>query len=114
MSSLTPIAVKLMLEDDKSSTPDSKVIPMKTAKNQAQPRFRDTLRDRADQFTTPASRAGQTVTLVAKLLDAGVTPKTIASQLTDNSSNGYQYTEDQVRGIQQRWSHLFEQLKAYL
>ncbi|MEJ2898635.1 hypothetical protein [Acinetobacter sp. NS-4] len=100
MSQSQPITVHIMSEDEESSTANN-VIPMPKATKQPKPRLLDTFRDHADQIMTCGTRAGQTAVRVKKLLDAGVSPKTVASHLSDNSSNGFKYSEDQVRGIEQ-------------
>ncbi len=56
----------------------------------------NTVVDTIDKFTTATDRAGHTIHRVGQLVDAGVSPATIASQLTDNSSNGITYTKDDV------------------
>ena len=95
-----PITVDNILEDETSSTSNN-VIPMPKTTKQPKPRFLDTVRDHADQIMTCGTRAGQTSVRVKKLLNAGVSPKTVASHLSDNSSNGFKYSEQHVIGIDQ-------------
>jgi hypothetical protein len=53
--------------------------------------------------TTRTDRAGYTVERVGKLIDADVSHKTIASQMTDNSSNNHTYTETDVKAYEKLW-----------
>lgn len=49
-----------------------------------------------DKVSSPASRAGHTVERVGKMLEAGVSPRTIAMQMSDNSTNEINYTEQDI------------------
>lgn len=56
----------------------------------------DTPVDTFDKFFTSTNRAGAVVERVGKMLDAKVSPKVIALQLTENSPNSTTYTETHV------------------
>lgn len=56
----------------------------------------DSVNDGLEKVASPASRAGNTVERVGKMLDDGVSPKVIALQMTENSFNSQEYTEDDV------------------
>ena len=49
-----------------------------------------------EKCSTPATRAGNTVERVGKMAEAGVSRKTIASQMTERSRNGVAWTEQRV------------------
>ncbi len=49
-----------------------------------------------DKVSSPASRAGYTVERVGRMLEAGVSPRTIATQMSDNSTNKINYTEQDI------------------
>ena len=49
-----------------------------------------------EKVSSPASRAGNTVERVGKMLDEGVSPSVIALQMTENSPNGNQYSKSDV------------------
>ena len=55
--------------------------------------------DAFEKVQSPASRAGHSTERVAKLLKAGVPPKVIALQMTENSKIGQVYTEDDIRTL---------------
>lgn len=52
--------------------------------------------DILDNMTSSSDRAGRTVDRVSKMRKAGVSPRTIASQMTDNDVNGLEFTEQDV------------------
>ena len=52
-----------------------------------------------DQLNTPSTRAGSTLKRIAQMSSSGVSSKTIASQLEDNSKNGTQYSSEQIAGF---------------
>lgn len=56
----------------------------------------DTASNAIDKVSSPACRAGYTVERVGKMLEAGVSPRTIATQMSDNSTNGIVYTEQDI------------------
>ena len=56
-----------------------------------------------EKTRTQKSRAADTVERVGKLFEKGVSLKTIASQLTDNSRDGHAYTAENVEGIVMAW-----------
>ena len=53
--------------------------------------------------TTRTDRAGYSIERVGKLIDAGVSRRTIASQMADNSSNNQSYTETDVQAYAKLW-----------
>jgi len=52
--------------------------------------------DLLDKVHTPGSRAGNTVERVAALIEAGVTPATVATQMTSTSPSGQVYDAQSV------------------
>ncbi|EHX3070557.1 hypothetical protein K3V08_005013, partial [Escherichia coli] len=50
-----------------------------------------------DKISTTNTRAGHTITRIAKLSDAGVSDDVIALQLSSNSANGFRYTADEIK-----------------
>ncbi len=52
----------------------------------------DNATDMIEKVSSPASRAGSAINRVGKMLDAGVPPKVIALQMTENSPKGKKYT----------------------
>ncbi|MGQ8820775.1 hypothetical protein [Bibersteinia trehalosi] len=56
----------------------------------------DTASNVIDKVSSPAFRAGHTVERVGKMLEAGVSPRTIATQMSDNSTNEIAYTEQDI------------------
>lgn len=56
----------------------------------------DFVTDGIEKVSSPASRAGNTVERVGKMLDDGVSSKVIALQMTENSFNSQEYTEEDV------------------
>jgi len=60
----------------------------------------DGITDTLEKVASPASRAGSTIERVGKMLASGVSPRTIATQMTDNSPNGNSYSESDVRAYE--------------
>ncbi len=56
----------------------------------------DAVEDSLDKVSSPTSRAGSTIERVGKVCEKGVHPEVIALQMTKNSSNSYEYTEDDI------------------
>ncbi|CAM4054815.1 hypothetical protein [Pseudoalteromonas byunsanensis] len=55
--------------------------------------------DMIDMLSNPASRAGSTLHRINKMSSKGVSSKTIAVQLEENSKSGTSYTAEQVEGF---------------
>lgn len=55
--------------------------------------------DFVDKVSSPTSRSGHTVSRIVAMYDAGVSERTIASQLTDSSSKKFKYSVVHVRAF---------------
>ena len=55
--------------------------------------------DLLDKVHTPASRAGNTVERVAALIEAGITPEAVATQMTSTSSSGQVYNTQSILAL---------------
>ena len=55
----------------------------------------DTIKDTIDKVSTPTMRTGSTIYRVHKLYESNISPKVIALQMTENSSNK-KYTEKDI------------------
>lgn len=71
----------------------------KTTKNRGSNISRAT--DTLEKYLTPGIRAGATVERAGKLLNAKVPKRTVAMLMSENSPNGFEYTEEMVKGLEQ-------------
>ena len=53
--------------------------------------------------TSRTDRAGYSIERVGNLIDAGVSSRTIESQMTDNSTNNKIYTKNDVSAYEKLW-----------
>ncbi|MEL7936423.1 hypothetical protein [Pseudomonas delhiensis] len=52
---------------------------------------------------SPTTRAGHTIERAGKLLEAGISPRVVATHLTDTSANGHVYSEQGVKEMGYLW-----------
>ena len=52
---------------------------------------------------SPTKRAGHTIERAGKLLEAGISPRTVASHLSETSTNGHVYSEQGVKEMGYLW-----------
>lgn len=61
--------------------------------------MQDSVVDNLDKVSGPTSRAGVTLERIAKMAKAGVSNRTISTQLEDNSHTGQKYSSEQIEGF---------------